>query len=252
MHASTSSCSPPLVPGTISCGSKRSSAGRKRSQPRLKLASPSVTSLRGASLRCRTLSRAKGEWPNCSRSGVGKASHALSLRLRATVMGAICSPPMLGCHSASTPAWERSSANSCVREAPPSRRVRTAVRMMRPPSTGTTKMAPKPMLSTTPEVSLLAKRQSEALSTMQSRLSWKPCSTRRSVAYRQLSRSADALAAARRKGSATIIAIFGRSHRLSASRRKASWCSVSCVASARGWQIWMLAGRAALAMPYLA
>eukprot|EP00964_Phaeocystis_antarctica_P142776 scaffold108113_cov33-Phaeocystis_antarctica.AAC.1 len=43
MHASTSSCSPPLVPGTISCGSKRSSAGRKRSQPRLKLASPSVT-----------------------------------------------------------------------------------------------------------------------------------------------------------------------------------------------------------------
>mmetsp|Transcript_18302 Transcript_18302/g.45933 ORF Transcript_18302/g.45933 Transcript_18302/m.45933 type:complete len:204 (-) Transcript_18302:1651-2262(-) len=138
MHASTSWCSPLLVPGTISCGSKRSSAGRKRSQPRLKLAPPSVTSLRGASLRSSTWSRAKGERPKCSRRGVGKTSHARSLRLRATVIGAICSPPMLGSHSASMPACERSSAKSCVSEAPPRRSVRTAERTMRPPSTGTT------------------------------------------------------------------------------------------------------------------
>ena len=115
----------------------------------------------------------------------------------------MCGP---GSHVVSTPRLRSSIRKSSVSDAPPRREAHTcaharrtecpqcaeglctvwavhcvcvalaptAGRMMCPRSTGTTKVAPKPMLTTTPEVRLFAKRQREAESTMASRFSWKP------------------------------------------------------------------------------
>eukprot|EP00900_Chrysochromulina_parva_P027287 jgi/Chrpa1/9192/Chrysochromulina_OHIO_Genome00001490-RA len=86
-------------------------------------------------------------------------------------MSAMTSPPIAGDQEASWSRMWQSSAKSEVSAAPPTRSVRTARRITCPRSTGTTKVAPKPMLTTTPEVRLRAKRQSEAESTMATALS---------------------------------------------------------------------------------
>ena len=69
----------------------------------------------------------------------------------------------------------------CVSVMPPTGHTFTASRFTWPPSTGTTKVTPKPTLTTTPEVSELAKRQSDAESTTQSFLSPKYCRYLRST-----------------------------------------------------------------------
>ena len=77
-----------------------------------------------------------------------------------------------GLQEASMPRAWHSSWKKLVSAAPPMRSVCTALRMTWPRRTGTTYVTAKPMLTTTPEVRLWAKRQREAESTMQRRLSW--------------------------------------------------------------------------------
>mmetsp|Transcript_62 Transcript_62/g.155 ORF Transcript_62/g.155 Transcript_62/m.155 type:complete len:223 (-) Transcript_62:153-821(-) len=142
---------------------------------------------------------------------------------------------------------------------PESSSCRTAERTIEPPRTGTMKVLPNPMLTTTPEVSRWEKRQSEAESTMASLRTPKPCSSCCSVSARQASRPRRPGALKPRSrspaylnGSETMAEYAGSVARLRPSRRNAVPSSEACEHSCPGWQIWRTAGARDEARPYFA